>query len=35
MEMVEFLSCWLKGAHALKVAWLIERGARTQSYLVD
>jgi hypothetical protein len=26
--MVEFLSCWLKRARALKVAWLIKRGAR-------
>ncbi len=35
VEMVEFLSCWLKGARALKVAWLIERGAHAQSCLVD
>jgi hypothetical protein len=33
--MVEFLSCWLKGARELKVAWLIEIGAHAQSCLVD
>ncbi len=36
MEMIEFLSYWLKGARTLaQSAWLIERGTRAQSCLVD